>query len=70
MSKKQPPTAENEPENKGLYMHVFCQTDIKTGSWMVKAILPLVSTNLQEWGNKFRQYTSENYQRLKEHVDN
>ena len=70
MSKKQPPTSDNEPENKGLYMHVYCQTDIKTASWMVKAILPLVSNNLQEWGNIFRQYTLDNYERLKEHVDN
>jgi len=43
----------------GCYFHAIVQTDVKANAWLVRQLLPIIPSNLTEWGLKFRAFVEK-----------
>lgn len=69
MTSRPAPKSSSDPENRGVYLHVFTQTDVKVGKWMNKMLINLAATSSVEFATNLRKYSLENLDKLKKHVE-
>lgn len=68
MSKRPPASGPNDPENRGVFLHVLTQTDVKAGKWMNKVLTNVAASSAVDFGANLRKYASANMEKLKRHV--